>query len=311
MKIALSLGILLFSFLLLTGCTETAPTEAPIVQPTVVPAEPAPVGDSPDISSELASIDAAFAAGMSKVNGEFDAFDLEYNINNWFYGVITDSLLAGMNRNKLAISDAMAALSVKETEYNALMATADASGFSSEETALVAGIDGKISQANGKDAEITKCIEEMENYREFMRLLQENVILGDRLDSENMLINTYLDGEQYSKALDQVTKIQKTLADMKVNIAARDALGIQGPLGTSLEAADLMHDAYGIYKEYIVALEDGRTYTIESKWSEFNAKLSEAVAVEDPNISSDTYQINEIDRWYSQNVGACVGVFQE
>ncbi len=314
MRYALGVSVLLFAFLLVAGCTESAPVETPTAVPPVVDGPAVqevtePVHESPDISGQLASINTALENGIMGVDDAFHSFDRDFAVNNWFYGTIMGSQLANMEKTRNDVSTAMDGLSGTEADYNALMATVDKSSLSGEENALVTGIETKINQFNTPKAKIEVCVDKMSNYTEFVRLLQENVILNERLETENTMLTAYINGEEYTKARNQVTRTQKTIGEMKANIAARDALGVQGDLSSSDGAADLLIEAYDIYKELIVALEKEDAQSSEEKYAELNAKLAETLAAEDPNLSSPTYQLNLVDQWYSINIGVCVGVF--
>ncbi|MEK6826241.1 MAG: hypothetical protein AABY07_06235 [Nanoarchaeota archaeon] len=181
--------------------------------------------------------------------------------------------------------------------------------FSSEEKKLIEDIDKKIEDYNSNKDKINSCVDNMGEYRNYVVLVKERLVLYDKYDSQTLALGSYVDAGRYQNALQEVRNIKKTVREFKENLIRRKEYNIQVISNNQLQSWDSLLEVYDIYEEYLNLEIQGDYYLADSKYQELTEKFSDAIV--ESGEESITEAIDEIDGWYENNIGSCFDIFEE
>jgi len=111
-----------------------------------------------------------------------------------------------------------------------------------------------------------------------------------------------------NEALAYIDYVQPLIFAMIENIKQRDATGIEQIPDSYIDAWQGYYDAYGHLREFLYWWDRLSYSYAEENYEDFSKALAETyLAWEDRSLKQT---IIEVDTWYQNNIGLCVGVFE-
>ncbi|MDK2907743.1 MAG: hypothetical protein PWQ87_201 [Candidatus Woesearchaeota archaeon] len=269
---------------------------------------------SPEIkqfSQDLPQYDENLEIILGNIHTDFYNYDLDYSVNRLMNLLtITDSMVTGMKKEENNIKEDMLNFEEIAKEYQTAKSSININMLSEEDKLIVNKIDNKISEYNLNKEKVNSCLSKMEEYRDWIKLVNDNAKILEKFETQSILMNEYVQSEKYQDALSKVTEIQNTISQMKDNAQKRKDSGIQTFSTETIQSYDALSNSYNTYKEYINLLIDEDWEEAEIKYIEYSQEYSEAISMGSDEDASITEAINEADTWYQENIGVCFDLFE-
>jgi len=266
--------------------------------------------ETKEFANNLPHINENLRISLKNIHTDFDNYDLDYSVNRLMNMLtITDSIITGMEKEENNIKEDMLNTVEIISNYQTAKQSVKTNQLSEEEKNVMIQIDAKIEDYNSNNDKLNSCLSEMQTYREWITLVQENVILLENLDNQLILMNEYVQSEKYQEALAKVNVIQNTVSQLKQNAQERDATGIQDISTESIKSYELYSESFEYYKEFINLLIAEDYDSADLKYTIYSQKYSEAISISSDEEASITETINEVDNWYQSNIGVCFDLF--
>lgn len=269
---------------------------------------------SPEIkqfSQDLPQYDENLEIILGNIHTDFYNYDLDYSVNRLMNLLtITDSMVTGMKKEENNIKEDMLNFEEIANEYQTAKSSININMLSEEDKLIVNKIDNKISEYNLNKEKVNSCLSKMEEYRDWIKLVNDNAKILEKFETQSILMNEYVQSEKYQDALSKVTEIQNTISQMKDNAQKRKDSGIQTFSTETIQSYDALSNSYNTYKEYINLLIDEDWEEAEIKYIEYSQEYSEAISMGSDEDASITEAINEADTWYQENIGVCFDLFE-
>jgi hypothetical protein len=268
-----------------------------------------PSAETQIFMDSLPQLDENLQTDLRNIDTEFENYDLEFGVTRIMnLALIPNSVIISMGRLESDLAKDVASAEEDIASYNKLKTAADASSFDAQTTLLVDEFDSKKSTFNDNKPKVSTCLAKMVEYREFVGLLRANAIISEAFDSQTVQLDEYVSAEQYDDAIGEISKIQKTIYDMKSNAELRADSGIQTFSEEVMASYDALIDSYNIYRQYILE-EDEDEY--EALFLKYSQSYANTIAMGTDEDGSITVTINEIDDWYQSNIGVCINLFDD
>jgi TolA-binding protein len=256
----------------------------------------------------LTSIDENMSATLSNMNLNFYNYYVNYDWTSYFVtvAVIPTSIITAMISYEEVMTGDMS--DFQNYSYNFSVVKGNINQMSSAERNLVQKIETKMTDYQNENDNVTKGIEAMKTYREFIDLVRLNLILTENFTNKLTIMNSEVSAGQYQEALTDLAEIKNITKESKVNMFARNNLSIVNYTRTCLNSSDLFLDAWNLYEEYLQLFIDGDTSTAAVKFTEYNQKYNEALTA---GLSQGLTDINnQIDAWYQDHIMVASTIFE-
>ncbi len=267
--------------------------------------------ETKQFSQNLPQYDENLETSLGNIHTDFYNYDLDYSVNRLMNVLtITDSMITGMEKEQNNIKEDMSNFEESVNDYQTAKSSININQLSEEDNLIITKIENKISDYNSNKEKLNSCLSKMEEYREWIKLVNENVKILEKFETQSLLMNEYVQSEKYQDALSKVNEIQNTINQMEDNAQKRKDSGIQTFSTEAMQSYDALSDSYNTYKEYINLLIDEEWEESETKYIEYSQGYSEAISMGSDEDASITETINEADTWYQDNIGVCFGLFR-
>ena len=267
--------------------------------------------ETKQFSQNLPQIDKNLKINLGNIHTDFYNYDLDYSVNRLMNVLtITDSMITGMEKKENNVREDMSNFEESSNDYQTTKSSININQLSDENNVIVTRINNKISDYNSNKDKINSCLSKMEEYREWITLVRDNIKILEKFESQSFLMNEYVQSEKYQEALSKVNEMQSTINQMKYNAQKRKDSGIQSFSTEAMESYDALSDSYNVYKEYINLLIDEDWEESEIKYIEYSQEYSIAISMGSDKDASITETINEADTWYQNNIGVCFDLFR-
>ena len=283
--------LILLSLVFLSGCVQSPETK--------------------QFSQNLPQYDENLEINLGNIHTYFYNYDLDYSVNRLMNVLtITDSMITGMEKEENNIKEDMSNFEESFNDYQTAKSAININRLSEEDNLIVTKIENKINDYNSNKDKITSCLSKMEEYRDWITLVNDNAKILEKFETQSLLMNEYLQSEKYQEAFSKVNEIQTTINQMEDNAQKRKDSGIQTFSTEAIQSYDALSDSYDIYKEYINLLIDEEWEESETKYIEYSQEYSEAISMGADEDASIIETITEADTWYQNNIGVCFDLFR-
>ena len=164
--------------------------------------------ETKQFSQNLPQYDENLEINLGNIHTDFYNYDLDYSVNglmNVF--TITDSMITGMEKEENNIQEAMSNFEEQVSDYQTVKSSINVNQLSEEDNLIVTKIENKISDYNSNKDNINSCLSKMKEYREWVTLVRDDIIIMEKFESQLLLVNEYVQSEKYQEALTEAVKL--------------------------------------------------------------------------------------------------------
>lgn len=234
-------------------------------------------------------------------------FDTQFKWVTLMNQVIMKSTIENMENIRSSIINDMGGMDSAEKVHYESKLNASMGELTSQEKDQIDKIEEMINYYNFQENNLLDYVDNLELYTDFMNYTRIKIILLEDIQNVFILMNDYVENEDYDKAVEKGLELLQIYYDLKDNEFARADLNILDYSEKILSVWDLYIEGMHYYIEHLNLTIDGKYSQAEAQYNLYEDKYNQAIEIEGSENLTETNE--KIDTWYTDNIGDYKDIF--